>query len=52
MPLVMFSEDEIRQDKMVALSPLVFNFRVCGWLGIGNQGALSAAPAPPPKPLI
>lgn len=46
MPLVMFSEDEIRQTRWW---PLVFNFRVCGWLGIGNKGALSAAPAPPPS---
>lgn len=34
-------------DKMVAPSPLVFNFRVYGWLGISNQGALSISPHPP-----
>lgn len=35
-------------DKMVAPSPLVFNFRVCVWLGIGNQEALSVSPPHPP----
>lgn len=32
-------------DEMVAPHPLVFNFRICGWLGIDNQGVL-----PPPLP--
>lgn len=35
-------------DKMVAPSPLVFNFRVCVWLGIGNQEALSVSSPNPP----
>lgn len=36
-------------DEMVAPRPLVFNFRICGWLGIDNQGALRPLP---PQPLV
>lgn len=31
-------------DEMVAPRPLVFNFRICGWLGIDNQGVLPPSP--------